>query len=244
METNNKDQKICLHSELYFYLITLIFVLCSYSISIEFFDDRIVGNGTSTLTTSIIISTFMIPMIFFFKKSNFSLSDFGFNLKNYKENIRSSIFISICFCACLTLLKAILIRYSPLFANLTLFSRQVESIHFWMTTGIIYCAFAFLQAIMQNGFCQAPIYLLSKSPNKSLHSVLLSSLIFTFAHIDLSLAYALATIPAGLLWAILFNKQKSLIGPYISHIIIGIWSFWALNFEEIISLVSQSVQKL
>ena len=241
METNNKDQKICLHSELYFYLITIIFILCSYSISIEFFDDRIVGHGTFTSTSSIIISTFMIPIIFFFKKSHFSLSDFGFNLKNYKENIRSSIFISICFCACLTLLKAILIRYSPLFANLTLFSRQVESIHLWLTTAIVYCAFAFLQAVMQNGFFQAPIYLLSKSPNKSLHSVLISTLIFAFAHVDLSLAYAIVTIPAGLLWAILFNKQKSLIGPYISHIIIGTWSMWVLNFGQIIYIINKAI---
>lgn len=239
VKPKKKDSDSSLYHELYYYLLTILIFLLSYSFAIEFFDNRVTNHEISTLITALIITIFMIPVAIYFKKSKFPLSDFGFNLKNYKKNISLSVFASLIFCLLVTLLKLLLIKNFSLFSGLTIFSRHIKSTHFWLTTGLIYMGFAFLQTVIQNGFCQAPIFLLSKSPRKRFHSLLLSTLLFTFAHIDLNLIYAIAVIPAGFLWAMLFDKQKSLIGPYVSHIIIGIWAFWFLNFNEVFYLTNQ-----
>ena len=87
-----------------------------------------------------------------------------------------------------------------------------------------------LQEIMVRGFIQGSLLHLFKNKRKSLYSNLVATSCFVVFHIQSSYMFALWMIPFSLYWGNLFNKFKNLAGPIISHIIIGCWVLFALNF--------------
>jgi CRP-like cAMP-binding protein len=61
-------------------------------------------------------------------------------------------------------------------------------------------------------------------------AIIAASLIFEIPHIPDSMWIALSSLVLGIFWGFLYNYQNSLIGVIISHMLIGWFGFFALNF--------------
>ena len=75
-----------------------------------------------------------------------------------------------------------------------------------------------VQEMIARSGLQAPLESLIEGPRRSLQANVVASLLFAATHLHLSPALALAVLPFGLYWGILFQRQRSLLGvPPLRH---------------------------
>ena len=61
----------------------------------------------------------------------------------------------------------------------------------------------------------------------------MASLLFSATHLHLSPLLALVVFPFGLYWGRLFRRQRSLLGPCVSHALIGSFAFGVVGFRGV-----------
>lgn len=243
---NYQKYELKKHIQLGKFVILILIMISTYNFIIELVDNNYIDNDfTSYITTSLLILA-SIPIFLYLKKTKLPITLFGFNLNNLRKNIIESIFWSIAFCVLVTLIKFIVIQKT----NLLNTTSTIEINIFFKKTGgytlgiiymLIYTICAILQTIGCNGFVQSSIKNLSKSRYAVSASIVSSTLLFSSFHIDLHFIFALLVIPVLAFWGIMYDKQESLVGVSISHIIIGIWVLFFLNFSDILYSINQII---
>ena len=225
------------------FTIYMLILLPIYNIFIELIDTQLIlSNLPTTFITSTELVFFAGILYAMIHQMKLPLALFGFNLNNAKKNIYESLVWSLIFCFILLLFKWFLINYVSSFAGLSLFYHNVKfSNAIWILSAFIYVFFVVAQVFIMQGALQSSLIELISLPYATVFSVIIPTIIFVSLHIDLNIIYAIAVLPPGLFWAILYNRQRSLLGVTLSHMIIGIWAFWFLGVHQIFEISSQAL---
>jgi hypothetical protein len=222
------------------FIITTIVFLCFY-IVVQNKLAQIISSGASTTELAIIMLTvFLIFLFLVLKTSNLTLAQCGFNLYHWKRAIFESIVFTIPFLAFLVLLKYVLIEAHIPFVGTKLFdpylqfrkfTAEDELLEDWIYSAVIYCLFSVpLQEVICRGALQTAIYSFLDSPNKKWIAIVVSNIIFSSFHTAASFYLTLITFIPGLFWGWMFARQKTLLGVWLSHSIIGMWSLGVIGF--------------
>ncbi len=171
-------------------------------------------------------------------ESGYPLRTYGFTLDNARANCVESILWTLPFLALLTLGKLALIKMLPQFSHLPLFNiyaavnTDVAPRNGYVVAliGLGYLSVVPLQELSIRGALQSSLELFFVGQRNTLWAIVISNALFTCAHLHLSETLALLVFPAGVFWGILFARQRSLLGPIVSHMLVGWWALFLLDF--------------
>lgn len=198
------------------------------------------ANSTTLITAPVII-LYSIGSFMMMKHTDYPLSLFGFNLDNWRRNLIEAIIWSAIFCSALTVLKAILIIGVPAYhhiplldikATLNVYHSDKVNLGAILLFFSIYTVTAPLQEIIFRGAIQSLLANFLTGKYASTWAILLSTMMFCIAHLHVGIWFALIVFIPSLFWGVLYARQQSLLGPILSHILIGWWVLYGLGVER------------
>lgn len=193
---------------------------------------------TSLITIPMLIVLFVVCGLHV-KISPYPLSYFGIHLRNWKRNLAEGILFSMPVLLLATLLKWLLVLYVPAFkhdfvVDFNFFSSLSEgSILYIIVIGLLYLIFTPIQEFVARGVLQSSIKTALSTFRTSFWPIVLSNTIFAAFHAHISGLYSLAAFVGGCFWGWLYARQRSLIGPTVSHLLVGLWCIVILRFGKI-----------
>jgi CRP-like cAMP-binding protein len=184
------------------------------------------------------ILTFGVFSYLIMLSASYPLSFYGLTLRNWKKNVLYSTLITIPLLLLIVTAKWVVIQFYPPFQNEPLFDwSSAPTLNSLILFSSIYIALVPVQELIVRGLFQSCFRNFFHGPHPLLSAIIASNLIFEVIHTTVNIWIALFTMLFGLFWGYMYEKQKSLVGPIISHILIGWLSFFGLNIVRITSLM-------
>lgn len=217
----------------------IVTLICLYQFVIEFVSRPYSHNSYTTLATAFLLLLFSVILFYYAFTSGLPWSFFGFQAPHLKRDLKESIIWSIYLCLFFLLGKFFLINYVGLFSDLNLFgTHRTSPLSVLCLHAVSYAVLTGLQTFIIQGFIQSSLFALDRDDLSTYQAISITMLIFAIIHIDLNIAYALIVIIPGLLWVILYARNHSLLGVYLSHAIIGVFAIYCLGAEEVLVRLS------
>jgi CRP-like cAMP-binding protein len=205
-------------------------------------------NILKDLPLSTFFSFFIVISVFFLvlrmiKKTGKSLSYFGITLQNWKEECYIGLIYSLPLCVIAIIFKFIFLYFIQEKKDIPLFdihSTFYHPSHFsfvvYFLAILLYIIIAPFQNIgVQSGVQIALEKLLSSQEyNKSPWiAFCLTSFLFAGSHLYLGYFFSVLVFFPTLLWCWMFHKRRSIVGPSISHILIGVFVIFILGIDSL-----------
>lgn len=216
------------------------FLVCFLiGISVFFFVVRIIA----ALHLQVKIHTFVtVPLliilfsfaILFIQVSGYPLSFFGLTWRNSGRAVVEALLWTPPLIALLIGLKWLLIQFVPDLHGAPLFKlSQVSLDRFdWLTIAagaIAYPLFVPLQELLARGILQGCLENFLVGEKKTALAIILSNLIFSTLHLQISVELALITLFIGLIWGRLYARHHTIVGISLSHMLVGVIGFFVIG---------------
>lgn len=184
------------------------------------------------------------------KKSDAPLSSYGLTLENWKKSVIESVLVSIVIMILLIGVKWLAIHLVPAYAKSPLFGLPVKNLGAKPATGFfsyltttrtlpqilselslfLYLLSTPIQEFIVRGVLQTSLQKTLSGRNKTRMAILISNLIFAAMHEPLFWLFPIAVFLPGLVWGWLYARHHTLIGVSLSHLLLGFWAFYILDF--------------
>lgn len=239
-------QLVKTHDHMGQFIVHLFILLTVYFYLLKMFNDYNFNDFLKNTMASLLIIAFGISAAILVKKSEYPLDYYGLTLKNWKRNAYEAVIFSIPLLIFIFFLKWALISFVPIFKHNTLFqfaSSEHPFLYFFHTTTQnkdfylfigLYIVLVPIQEFIARGCLQSVLQQFFVSSNKVILAILTSSLLFGMFHGLKTFSFAGVAFLLGIFWGWLYARQKSIVGPTISHILIGAWGFGVLGYENIL----------
>ena len=187
--------------------------------------------GRSELVTVPVILVTAGILVHFMRSSGFPASFFGVTLKNAGRDVVEAIVLTLPLMAITVLLKMWLVAQVPSMAGQPLFQMfsppgpgmQAAVFNPWLT--LAYVVFVPFQELIYRGGLQGALSHFLTGRWRHWLAILGSNIIFSAAHLYISLGLSITAFIAGLFWGWLYSRQKGLAGVSVSHVLLGFWAF-------------------
>ena len=93
----------------------------------------------------------------------------------------------------------------------------------------IYVASSVVQELIVRSALQSTLSAFLPGRSGTVRSIAVCALLFSVSHLHISLTFALAALVPGVFWGWLFHRRRHLIGPAISHVVVGGYVFFVLG---------------
>ena len=222
------------------FLAYIVLVMSVYGFILRAASNMAQTASSSTLVTIPIILGLATVLFMMMLQSGYPLRTYGLTLRNWKANCVESVLWTLPFLALLTLAKLVLIKTVPQFAHAPLFNIYAavnadvapRDAYLVVLLGLAYLSLVPLQEISIRGAMQSSLQLFLVGRRSTFWAIVISNALFTCAHLHLSETLALLVFPAGVFWGILFARQHSLVGPILSHMLVGWWALFLLDLAS------------
>ena len=241
------------HDQMGRFIIHLFIILTFFVYTLKFFDEYGSYTSITKFLGSALILSFAVSCIILVKRSHFPLEFYGLSLKNWKKNCFEAVIFTIPVLIFMVGLKWFFIQTVPEFSKLSIiqignptphqtflqkafnhfFGKPQEQVHFSLILSI-YTALVPVQEFIARGCLQSSLRNFFTTSNRAFLAILTSNLLFGLFHGIKSFTFALSAFILGLFWGWMYERQKSIIGPTISHILIGLWGLGVLSFQSIL----------
>ena len=165
--------------------------------------------------------------------SPYPKSVYGYASENWKNNSFEAILFSIPIASLIVAVKLLLVTYWPGYQTMAVFDFAKStglSDKMILIFSLAYAAFVPIQEMIRCA-AQSSFQLMLTSKRRTLESIFLANLLFSATHLHVSVNLALMVLPLGVFWGWLFARQKSLVGPIVSHILLGVFGFMIVGFD-------------
>lgn len=190
--------------------------------------------------TSGMLIVFGLCMSYIIKDSGYPISFFGLTLKNWGRMTLQAIIYTSPVLVLLTCLKWVLITHISYLEDVSLFAFTPKGQTVGEATifGLMYIITVPVQEFIIRGGIQTCFRNFFLGPNRVYLAVLTSNLLFELLHTIKNLPLSIVTFLLGFFWGALFEQQKSLVGVIVSHVIVGAWAFFVLDFQTLLNLAT------
>jgi CRP-like cAMP-binding protein len=205
--------------------------------------DVAVADVFSNVATGASVIAFMI----FIYRSPFSFKEFGITMP---DNLLRMVLSSLVWSAGLIVVsivgKWLAIQLIPQFADFPLIfipGQEYPELEYTiggltLTLVVGYIILALVQEIMARGVMQGVLTEFFKTwKNKHLLAILLSNGLFAASHLHISLTFVVVTFFTGCLWGVQYIYQKSIVGVWISHTIVGLFGLRILGLVAMMRIL-------
>lgn len=228
------------------FIIHLFILFTIYLYTVKFFEQYTGDSLISQMGASILICVFAISAVVMVAKSEYSFEFFGLTLKNWKKNAYESFIFTLPILALLVIFKMAMVFFVAEFKEIPVFEFGPKTetwFHFFHSANMkgefffllgVYILLVPIQEFLARGCLQGVLEQFFTSPNKVFLSILASNLLFGMFHGLKTMSFAASAFLMGLFWGWLYTRQKSLVGPIISHAMVGAWAFGCLDLQSLL----------
>lgn len=195
--------------------------------------------NSSTYITVPLMIFFAIPLFLMMKHSGYSISFYGITTKGWKRAVSESLLFSIPWLVLCVILKIIMIKTVPYYATrhvfdmtLDLFSQGQQAHHtVWFGVAMVlsYLIFTPIQEFVSRGALQSSFQRFLTGKYRIFWSIMLSNLLFSVVHLQISFLYGIIVFIPGLFWGWLYSRQTTLLGAIASHLLLGAWAIFIVG---------------
>ena len=183
-----------------------------------------VSQSTRAISWTAIIGLLAISL-YYYKASICSSEFYGMTMRKWKRNALEGIWFSLPLLFLAVLIKWLLIKNFSTYRGETIIAYNSL---FNVLLTVIYVLLTPLQEFIARGVLQSAIRLVLEK-YKIVGSIFLSSLLFSVFHSQISFLFACVAFVLGWFWGWLRIRQESLVGPIVSHALIGGWCLGVLD---------------
>ena len=189
---------------------------------------------SATLILIPLMLSYASALLFFMKTSGYSAAFFGLTLRNWKKSALESILFSIPILLAILIAKWVLVHYFNFSEHIFDWTSRAVQAHssepFIFSIVVIYVLLSPLQELIVRGAIQGSLEFFLEGKNKVFTAIIISNLVFGVTHLHYSFLLAIIVVFFGIFWGWLYARQRNLIGPSISHILIGVWGLFIIGF--------------
>lgn len=186
---------------------------------------------TTTVVTCGIILMFTGTTVLGIWLSGYPLSFFGFRAAKIGYLVWDALLWTSLFGGVLVAIKALAI-WSGVLQDQALFSGLAFTLGnerlLWSDL-VLYGVFTALQEFVARGGTQSSLYAIFTGRHQRWLAMAAPALLFAGFHLHLSLTYAVLVLIPGLFWGWLYDRQRSLLGVCLSHLLLGLWALYGLG---------------
>lgn len=219
----------------------MLVALSVYAFVIRWAADRVDSVVSTSVVSVPVIAGFALSVVIMMRRSGYPLSTYGLTTINWRTHTIEAVLWTLPVLVLVTLIKWLLIRNSPEFAGEPLFNfygamRTVDAspLVTALLLAVIYSIIVPLQELVARGALQSSLNMFLVGRYKAALAIVISNAVFTACHLHLSIGFAVLAFFPGLIWGVLYDRQKSLIGVSVSHVLIGVWAFSVLGVEAVL----------
>jgi len=219
------------------FLLHMLLGFAAYAVAMKYFATQELTLKNATVVTGPLMVAMCVTAVAFARHSGLPARVFGVRREHVGPHIREALVWTLPALGLLTLGKWALVELSPAYAGepvMPVFHRP-----FTMGPLLGYGVYALLvpiQEFLSRGAIQGPLYefFTGSDRRKWFWAIVVSNTLFGVTHLHLTINYGLAAFTGGLLWGVLYARQRSLVGPVVSHVIVGVYALYVLGFADIL----------
>jgi CRP-like cAMP-binding protein/membrane protease YdiL (CAAX protease family) len=190
-----------------------------------------VALGRSEFITVPAIIVCVAILAVFVRVSGYPARFFGLTLQGAGRHVREAALFTLPLMALTVLLKLALLTWVPGMQGLALFQMfapapagaPASGFNPWLA--LAYVVFAPFQELIYRGGVQGSLSHFLTGPRRDALAIVGANIIFSAAHLYVSVGLALTAFAAGLFWGWLYARQRGLAGVSVSHVLLGFWAF-------------------
>jgi CRP-like cAMP-binding protein len=199
------------------------------------------------LTIAALIASIGCCALLIIKSSAYPLEFYGITLNKWRQHAKEAFLWTLPLLVVMFAIKWILITHVDAFAELklfgpgesrpfvfSLFEPALNHKPYWIGL-IVYTVFVPVQELIVRGCLQGCFYHFFRSTHRVLLSIVISNILFATFHNLRTVLFSFVAGALGLFWGWIYYKQKSLVGPIVSHALVGLWGLGVLNFGAILT---------
>ena len=191
---------------------------------------------STTLVSMPLILFFAVCVMILAKQMHYPMSMYGLTTKNWKVAVVESVSITSLILIAAFIFEYVFLHYYFGIAHPSIVHISINSSAGAFDPRLIailifgYALFVPLQEFIVRGVFQSAFEDFFTGPHKIFSSIVVSNLIFSMAHVFISMSVGLTVFVPGLFWGWLYSRHRTLIGVIISHIMIGVWGILFAGF--------------
>ena len=209
-------------------LVSIVAFLSAFTYSVNL-GKQLTNAGLQQGVTLAISFLGIIGLSVVILRSGLPLSFWGFTTWRWRAAVREAVVYSGALIALFLAVKWVLIHSVESWRDVPLYhlwnprtSGDVDLRMHLLQLTVYVLVVVPLQEIGIRGGVQGALQEFLTGPRRALWAIVTSNLIFSVTHTFLSPQFALLTLIPGLLWGWLYYRERTLIGPMLSHAIVGV----------------------
>jgi len=214
-------------------IVKIITLLCGYALLLAALPGLDLGSTSTTYLSLPIVAAFGLGAWRFIRSTGYPMSEFGLGLRNLPASLAEAVVLTPPFCAVIVGLKWIAMRVHEPWRELPLFERTDWQQHLLEPAIVkllaIYLVSSAVQELIVRSALQASLEEFLVGPRKRMATLLVCALMFSVNHLHMSFVFAAFTFVPGIFWGWLFSRRRHLIGPVLSHFVVGAFVFFVLG---------------
>jgi CRP-like cAMP-binding protein len=224
------------------YVTYVIALMIAYAFMLRFAAD-LAHNAASTSIVSIpVILGFAAGLFAMARHTGEPMSEYGLTLHGWRASVSEALRWTIPVLTVLVLLKWTLVRLLPGLEGEPVFSfggafapnATPEELHFALMMNVAYIAMIPFQEFAARGALQGPLERFLTGKQAVPFAIVMANGLFVTSHLHISTTFAAAAFPPGLLWGWLYSRNRNLLGPILSHVLIGGTGLYLLDFQRLL----------
>lgn len=241
LEQQLEEQKV--RVALGIFMVNVIVALCVFTFALTWLNSLnqgVSGNGMINPGNIVASFAFLVFVLIVMKLSRLPMSAFGLTFLGWRRALWEGFFYTALLCGFIAFLKWIFVLVIPAYANSPVLSlyhhvRGTYNLHtsketIWLASMLIYCLIvAPLQELLTRGGLQGPLEIFFTGRARKLKAILISNIIFSTAHLFISMQFAIIVFFAGVYFGWLYSRHHNLLGVTVAHALLGGWAFWVVG---------------
>ncbi len=217
-------------------MMLLVGLMGAYAYGLRLMLELVGAEGESTLVTSGGLAIASVIIFGVLRSTPYPMAAYGFTVQGWRKHVPEALLWTAAFLALVTLAKWVAIQTVPGLAGERLFHSYAFEEYGLATTllyGLVYSLFCPVQEMIARGALQGSLHLFLTGRYVDIRAILLSTLLFGFMHLHLSLGFALIPLIPSVFWGVIYARQRSLLGVSISHIVVGLYVVFIMGFPTL-----------
>lgn len=219
------------------FVIYLLMGLAAYAVLMQrLFAHQAQLSEAIVVTGPMLLGMALLPLSWA-RRNRVPMRMFGLTIERARTHVWQAMRWSVPVIMGLTLLKwALVLGWPEMMGSsvVSLLARPPGTMPWLSLAG--YAVLAPLQEFIARGTIQAPLFVFFTGADRRRWwwAIIVSNTLFAATHLHLTLPYSVAAFVGGLLWGALYARQQSLVGPVVSHVLVGTWALYGLGFADLL----------
>jgi CRP-like cAMP-binding protein len=218
-------------------LVHLVLGFAAYAVLMKALASREGGIALGAALSAPIMVAMTLMCASFMRRSGLPAAAFGLDRRDMSRSALEGLAMTAPLLVGLVATKWALVTHVPAFQGLAVAPAFHQPLSWPAIAGwLAYLCLVPMQELVARGAVRGPLsdMLTGSRDGRTFWAIVLSNALFAITHLHLTITYGLAAFVGGLAWGGLYARRRSLVGPALSHVIIGFVGLYVLGFAELL----------